>query len=334
MKHPYDVYPNDGFISVVIPTYCRPFYLDKALETLAEHADMQYEVIVHDDGSRQDFREKLFAMSHHISTLVFNNGLNFGLGESANRCIEMASSKYILFLNDDCFFTKPCLKDLCDVLDHDYVGTVSVAQNSSVVPDAHFSSSGHCLSSNIGRGSTIAFRKSVWKEVGGFDDRCPSGQADNVFLYKIMREGYWRAMIAGGPHMKIGNFVYNEDYSPTHPFTKGNDCSIPKIFGLPYDDWVLYNNYRRESCQWWVDGERTIPDRHTYEGVSFDGTKYMDTRKNKLAGLNDIPYWIGYFKDIFGGEKLSDINKVNWDVAKRHGQSKWKDQILNDFGIK
>ena len=333
MKQPYEVYPNDSFISVVIPTYCRPFYLKKALDTLEEFADMPYEVIVHDDASRQDFREAVFAMSHRISSTVFNNGLNFGLGESANRCIEMASSKYVLFLNDDCFFTKPCLRSICQTLDNEYVGTISIAQNSSVVPDGDFCPDGYCLSSNIGRGSTIAFRKSVWKEVNGFDDRCPSGQADNVFLYKTLRAGYWRAMIKDGPHMLIGNFVYDEEYSPTHPFTKGNDCSLPKIFGLSYDDWVMYNNYRRESCQWWVDGERTIPDRHTYEGVSFDGTKYMDTRKNKPAGLNDIPYWIDYFKDIFGGEKLSDINNVNWEVANKHGQSRWKKEILNDFGI-
>ncbi len=325
MKHPYDVYPNDEFISVVIPTYCRPFYLEKALDTLAEFADMPYEVIVHDDGSRQDFKEEVFAMSHRISTTIFNNGMNMGLCVSPNRCISVASSKYILFLNDDCFFVDKCLSDICNTLSKEYVGLLSVANDIGDLPDKDVHDVGgtrFAISNYLGGGSTIAFRKSVWEEVGGFDTRSTSGQADNVFIYKMLRAGYWKAVLEGHDRAKVGNFEYGDEYSPTQPFTRGNDCSVPKIFGMPLQEMIRLNVEQRVANQYWVDGERTIPDRHTY-----------DDRPNPIAGLNDIPYWGDYFVDVFGGKNSFSAHEIDWEVAKIHGHDKWKKEICKDFGV-
>ncbi len=323
---PEEVFPRDSFISIVMPTYCRPFYLKKLLDTLEEHADMYYEVIVHDDGSPKELQEEVFKMRDRISLVSFNTGMNQGLPAAANHCISQASSKYVLFLNDDCFFTKPCLKDICNVLSKPYVGIISPANDTGPLADREATSvngTRFAVSNFLGGGSCIAFRKDVWAEVGGWDERSTSGQADNVFVYKVLKHGYWKGLIEGKDSVKVGNFVYGDDYKPTQGYSNGNDCSIPKMFKLDEKRYRLINHLRRESCQFWVDGERTIDEGN--------GRSFYDDRPNPTAGLNDIPYWGNYFLEMYGNKHSNNVHEVNWEVAKRHGQDKWKDMILNDF---
>lgn len=331
--HPDDILPKDKFISIAVPTYCRPFYLKKLLDTLAEFADMPYEVVIHDDGSPKELQEEVFKMKDRISHLSFNTGMNQGLPAASNHCISQCSSKYVLFLNDDCFFVKPCLRDICNVLSKPYVGIMSPANNPGALAPIEVASvngTKFAISNFLGGGSCIGFRKEVWAEVGGWDERSTSGQADNVFVYKILKHGYWKALIEGTDSVKVGNFVYPEPdsghpdaYKPTQGFSNGNDCSVPKVFGIPFEKYRIMNHLRREACQYWVDGERTIDEGN--------GRSFYDDRPNPTAGLNDIPYWGNYFLEMYGNKHCNNIHEVNWEVAKRHGQDKWRSEIEKDF---
>ena len=330
---PEDVLPNDKFISIVVPAYCRPFYLKKLLDTLEQTADFMYELIVHDDASPRELQDQIYHMRDRISLTMFNNGKNMGLNVSSNRICAAASSKYILFMNDDCFFEQKCLKDVVNVLSRPYIGWISLADDVGVLRDfegvVNTNGTRWSLTNLMGGGSTIAFRKDVWKEVEGWYEGNTSGQSDNVFIFKMIRAGYWKGIIEGPIRTRVGNFVYPapdsghpDAYKPTFPFTNGNDCSFPKIFGMDDGLWVRLNHAHREACQYWVDGERTIPNRDTY-----------DNRPNPKAGLNDIPYWGNYFLDIFGHKHSNNIHDIDWEITKRHNQIKWKDIIAEDFKL-
>lgn len=318
---PETVLANDSFISICVPTYCRPFYLRKLLDTLAEFADMPYEVIVHDDGSVPHFQEELFAMRDKISILSFNtNRFNQGLPAAANHCIRPASSKYVLFCNDDCFFVRPCLKDLCNVLSKPYVGILSPAnavgplnsQEAMIVNGTRFA-----ISNYLGGGSCIAFRKEVYDEVGGWNEKSTSGQADNVFVYSILKKGYWKAVLEGPDRMKVGNFVYGDDYKPTQGFTRGHDCHFPRIFGIDLKKLELLGHRHRESCQYWIDANRCWPNR-------------QDGRPNVECSANDIDGWGNHFLKVYGNRNSHSTHDIDWEVAKRFGHDKWKEQIEKD----
>ncbi len=345
--HPEEVLPRDSYISIVMPTYCRPFYLKKLLDSLEEFADMPYEVIVHDDGSPKPLQDEVFAMRDRISILSFNTGLNQGLPAAANHCISQASSKYVLFLNDDCFFVKPCLQELCNVLDKEYVGLLSPANEPGPFSDSErmitkgskYALGGYkegavyAVSNYLGGGSCIAFRKSVWQEVGGWDERSTSGQADNVFVYKVLRAGYWKALLEGKERVKVGNFVYGDDYKPTQGYSKGNDCSFPRLFNLKMDQGRLAHLHR-ESCQYWVDGQRWIDEgngRSFYDDRPNPDRPKIVTDKKDNVGLNDINFWGDHFLTMFGGKHSHSVHDINWEVAKVFGHDKWKEQILNDI---
>lgn len=317
---PNSIVPKNSYISVVVPSFNRPFYLKTLLDSLEKHHDMNYEVIVHDDGSIKENQEEIFRMRDRISILSFNTYRNQGLAASSNHAVSLATSDYILFMNDDCFLCEPCFQDIANVLSRSYVGVLSAANGPTTLDEPRkINSTRFAVTNFLGGGSTIAFRKSVWQEVGGFDERSTSGQADNVFIYKIFKQGYWKALMQGPERIKVGNFVYGSEYKDTQTLSQGRDCCPTKLFPLTDDEHMALWHKRKEACQYWVDGERTIPNRQFY-----------DTRQNPIAGLNDIPYWNQYFIDIFGGKMSSNISDINWSVAERHGQAKWKDAILGE----
>lgn len=324
--HPSQVFTNTEYISICVPTFCRPFYLRKLLDTLREHADMKYEVIVYDDGSPEEFRDEVYQMAKQENFLfVCNNYYNTGLCTAANRSIALASSRYILFLNDDCFFVRPCLRDVANALSKDYIGVVSPCNDMGPMADSNVTDANGtrvAVSNFLGGGSSMGFRKDVWAEVGGWDERSTSGQSDNVFFHKILRAGYFKGVMEGPDRVKVGNFVYGDDYKATAKYMKF-DCSIPKVFGLTDEQQVYLNHKRREACQVWVDGERTIENRHLF-----------DDRENPQAGLNDMPYWHTYFNDMFGGKGTNhNPQDINWEVAKRHTHDRWKNYIAQDFRL-
>jgi glycosyltransferase involved in cell wall biosynthesis len=326
--HPYDVFPNDKFISVCVPTFCRPDYLKKLIDTLEQYADMPYELIVGDDGSPDmRLKEEVYKMADRISITLFNNGSNMGLCAAANNVIALAHSKYVLFMNDDCFFVGPCLKDVCNVLSKRYVGVVSPCNDMGPISDndvCNVNGTRMAVSNFLGGGSSMAFRKEVWQQVGGWDERSTSGQSDNVFFFNILRAGYWKAVVEGHDSIKVGNFVYGTAYNDTAKIMGGSDCCLPKLFGpgITEEKRLYWNQMRRVACQFWVDGERTIPNRETY-----------DDRPNPTYGHNDIPYWSNYFMDIFGGKHSNSAKEINWEIANRHTQDQWKNEIKKDFRL-
>ncbi len=207
----------------------------------------------------------------------------------------------------------------------DYIGVVSPCNDPGPIADkdvCDINGTRLAVTNFLGGGSAMGFRKSVWQEIGGWDERSTSGQSDNVFFHKILRAGYFKGIYAGHDTVKVGNFVYGDDYKATAKYMI-YDCSIPKIFGLTNDQQILLNHRRREACQVWVDGERTVPNRETF-----------DDRPNPGAGLNDMPYWHNYFLGVFGSNgTVHTSDTIDWEAAKRHGHDKWREQITTDFRL-
>jgi glycosyltransferase involved in cell wall biosynthesis len=87
--------------SIVIPTYQRPDTLFLVLDALQNQADPPpFEVVVIDDGSRDDTPERL--VSYHPSyPFRFFSQSNRGPAAARNRGIEQARGDYVLFLGDD-----------------------------------------------------------------------------------------------------------------------------------------------------------------------------------------------------------------------------------------
>ncbi len=85
-------------ISVVIPTYNRAKVVGKALESVFGQTCPAAEIIVVNDGSKDDTREVLAAYGDRIKAINQKNG---GLSAARNRGIQAASTEWVAFLDDD-----------------------------------------------------------------------------------------------------------------------------------------------------------------------------------------------------------------------------------------
>lgn len=92
-------------VSVVITTYNRSDALLAVLGGLSCQTDRAFEVIVADDGSRQEHQEPLFqsplAKALKV-THVWHPDVGFTASRIRNRGVAQSSSPYIVFLDGDC----------------------------------------------------------------------------------------------------------------------------------------------------------------------------------------------------------------------------------------
>jgi glycosyltransferase involved in cell wall biosynthesis len=92
-------------VSVVITTYNRSDALLAVLAGLARQTDRHFEVIVADDGSREEQRRLILEADVAKSlrlTHVWHPDVGFTASRIRNRGVAAASADYILFLDGDC----------------------------------------------------------------------------------------------------------------------------------------------------------------------------------------------------------------------------------------
>ena len=110
-------------VSVIIPTYNRVGYLLEAIESVLIQTYDGIEIIVVDDGSTDDTREKLKPYWNSIRYKYIDNG---GPARARNVGMEMATGKYIAFLDSDDLYYPYKIEIQVDFLDkHDDVALVS-----------------------------------------------------------------------------------------------------------------------------------------------------------------------------------------------------------------
>lgn len=89
-------------ISVIIPTYRNPEYLDICLQSAIDQQDNKNEIIVAVDGFYEESKQVLETYKDHIS--VLDLGHNQGMQQALNLGVINASNEKIFILNDDNVF--------------------------------------------------------------------------------------------------------------------------------------------------------------------------------------------------------------------------------------
>lgn len=92
-------------VSVVITTYNRSDALLAVLAGLVRQTDRNFEVIVADDGSREDHRRAILdsAVSRELRlTHVWHPDVGFTASKVRNRGVAAASGPYLIFMDGDC----------------------------------------------------------------------------------------------------------------------------------------------------------------------------------------------------------------------------------------
>ena len=92
-------------ISVVLATYNWPQALQLCLEGLASQTDANFEVVIADDGSREETSQLIqdFALSSHMKiSHVWQPDIGFRKAMVLNKAIASSLGAYLVFLDGDC----------------------------------------------------------------------------------------------------------------------------------------------------------------------------------------------------------------------------------------
>ena len=91
--------PPSFQFSVVIPTYNRLRYVQRAIKSVLEQTMQALEVIVIDDGSTDNTGNELKKQFPSIN--LYSNRKNYGVSHARNRGAELANGNWLAFLDSD-----------------------------------------------------------------------------------------------------------------------------------------------------------------------------------------------------------------------------------------
>lgn len=109
------------FLSIVIPTYKREELLEECLDSiLKQKLDFNYEIIIvdNDDNFNNKSVEKLILEEKYknLNLLYYKNEKNLGPTGNWNRCVELASGKWITMIHDDDYFNEKAIEKILNCI--------------------------------------------------------------------------------------------------------------------------------------------------------------------------------------------------------------------------
>jgi glycosyltransferase involved in cell wall biosynthesis len=173
---------RNSIISVVIPTYNRPEYLKKAIETVLAQTYKNIEIVIVDDTSYVDNR-KIVDSFNDDRILYFKNKKNMGAPFSRNKGIKEAKGEYVAFLDDDDEWKPEKLVKQLKEFSDENVGLVvcySLDKRFGMTrvskPKEKVSFTDLLKSFNLSSTSSYVVLKKAIEKVGFFDEKLPSAQ--------------------------------------------------------------------------------------------------------------------------------------------------------------
>ena len=198
-------------VSIIIPVYNQLEYTIHCIYSIMRNTkDVPYEVILADDVSSDGTK----MISMYSDTLrVIRNTENTGFLQNCNHAAVAAKGKYLLFLNNDTQVNPEWLSQLVKLAEQDE--KIGLCGSKLLYPNGTLQEAGGIIWKdgsgwNYGRnqdperpeynyvkdvdyisGASILVRRSVWDEIGGFDERfAPAYCEDSDFAFQVRAHGY------------------------------------------------------------------------------------------------------------------------------------------------
>jgi glycosyltransferase involved in cell wall biosynthesis len=109
---------SNPLVSIIIPTYNRPTYLQTAIASVLAQTIQNYELIISDDCSLESPQAIIEALVD--PRIRFRrNSTNLGVALNVTHALQLARGKYVATLNDDDQWTKDFLEKLIAPLEAD-----------------------------------------------------------------------------------------------------------------------------------------------------------------------------------------------------------------------
>ena len=209
-------------VSVVMPSYNCAQYLAEAVDSALAQTYRDFEIVVVDDGSKDNTEE---VARRYGSKIQYIKQENRGLPGARNTGIRASSGEYIALLDaDDSWFPEKLARQIPEFADPE-VGLVYsdlrvVYDNGEVVPSflsgRPLAASGHVFDRVLQSGfiipSSVILRRSCVEQVGLFDESMRSQEDVEMWLRVCLR---WKVKLVAEPlvnrRQRAGALTENDD---------------------------------------------------------------------------------------------------------------------------
>ena len=202
---------DEPLISIIIPVYNNFQYTYNCISSILNiDPVLPFEIIIADDLST----DKTKIIEKYIQNVItIHNDKKYNFLINCNRASKIAKGKYILFLNNDTKVNKEWLYSLFNLIESD--DKIGMVGSKLIYPNGMLQEAGGIVFSNgectnFGKGNladlpefnyvkevdyisgaSIIIRKSIWDNIGGFDERfSPAYYEDTDLAFEIRKNGY------------------------------------------------------------------------------------------------------------------------------------------------
>lgn len=117
---------DSPLVSICIPTYNRPEYLRRAVESCLTQTEPRFEIIITDNSTNQE-SAALAAKWKDPRVRYYSNEGNIGPVGSSNRAVSLSHGKYIKFLMDDDLLKPRCLELMAKAMEENPSAGIAMA---------------------------------------------------------------------------------------------------------------------------------------------------------------------------------------------------------------
>ncbi len=117
---------NPPLVSICIPTYNRPDYLERAVLSCLAQTYPHFEVIITDNSSNDETAKRAAGWTDP-RIRYYNNGGNIGPHNSAIKCKNLGKGKYLKYLMDDDLLKPRCLERMVQCLEENPSAAIAMA---------------------------------------------------------------------------------------------------------------------------------------------------------------------------------------------------------------
>ena len=186
-------------ISVIIPTYNSANFIEKTLESLVSQTVLPEEIIIVDDGSKDNTVEIINKWTQHKKSLniKLKQNQHKGPGEARNIGIQLSTGDWISFLDSDdtwepkkIYEVKKTIRNNINInfITH-YEYFINNNNKKSVISkklklfkNSKFDIKSYCYNSNIFSTSAVTCKKDLLIKFGKFDKKLPNAQDYDLWL--------------------------------------------------------------------------------------------------------------------------------------------------------
>jgi len=171
-------------VTVVIPCYNQEEYLFEAVESALQQT-VPCEIMIVDDGSEEDVEN----MWDDLDNLVLIRQNNKGLSAARNTGIKYAKTEYILPLDADDIIHKDYIKetlgkgDIVTVQQKEFGDSDTLWRVGDDFSEEAFKTANRANCCSL-------YKKSMWEEIGGYDENMKEGYEDWDFWLRAVKAGY------------------------------------------------------------------------------------------------------------------------------------------------